>query len=163
MKVKSVDEQVTPSELDEDMLRSLFAMQASLNDYVFQKNGITDAEGNPLTMQTILKLSEAGRLAVNDPPNQWLARYSKAMGEELGELDRELLWKWWSKDKIDIQNIRVELIDILHFLISAMICAGLSADKVFDIYKQKHAVNRARQDTVYSKATKTEDDNRAIE
>ena len=39
----------------------------------------------------------------------------KAMKEELCELDDELLWKWWSKDKIDMQNIRVELIDILHF------------------------------------------------
>jgi dimeric dUTPase (all-alpha-NTP-PPase superfamily) len=158
-----VDDDETLPEIDKDMLRSLFAMQASLNDHVFKKNGIADTEGNPLTMQVIAKLAEAGRLAVNDLPNQWLARYSKAMGEELTELDAEVLWKWWSKDKIDIQNIRVELIDILHFLISAMICAGLSADRVFDIYKQKHAVNLARQDTGYNKATKTEDDNRAIE
>jgi dimeric dUTPase (all-alpha-NTP-PPase superfamily) len=158
-----VDDKETPTEVDEDMLRSLFAMQASLNDYVFQKNGIADAKGNPLSMQAIAQLAEAGQLAVNDLPNQWLARYSKAMGGELTELDSELLWKWWSKDKIDIQNIRVELIDILHFLISAMICAGLSADRVFDIYRQKHAVNLARQDTGYNKATKTEDDNRAIE
>lgn len=158
-----MDDKETPTEVDEDMLRSLFAMQASLNDRVFQKNEIADVKGNPLTMQAIAQLAEAGRLAVNDLPNQWLARYSKAMGEELNELDAELLWKWWSKDKIDIQNIRVELIDILHFLISAMICAGLSADRVFDIYRQKHAVNLARQDTGYNKATKTEDDNRAIE
>lgn len=146
-----------------DMLRSLFAMQASLNNYVFQKNEITDPHGNPLSMEAILGSSDAGLFAVNDLPNQWLARYSKAMREELDELDRELLWKWWSKDKVDIQNIRVELIDILHFLISSMICAGLSADKVFDIYKQKHAVNRARQDSDYSRLTKTEDDNRSIE
>ena len=50
-----------------------------------------------------------------------------------------------------MQNIRVELIDILHFLVSAMMCAGLSAEKVFDIYRQKHAINIKRQDTEYNK------------
>jgi hypothetical protein len=44
-----------------------------------------------------------------------------------------------------------------------MISSGLSAEKVFDIYKQKHAVNLARQDAGYNRASKTEDDNRAIE
>jgi dimeric dUTPase (all-alpha-NTP-PPase superfamily) len=84
------------------------------------------------------------------------------MREELNELDDDLLWKWWSKDRIDIQNIRVELIDILHFLISAMICAGLTADKVFDVYQQKHSINLDRQDSGYSKDSKSEDDNRTI-
>ena len=38
----------------------------------------------------------------------------------------------------------------------------LQAEKVFDIYKQKHAINLKRQDTNYKKDTKTEDDNRSI-
>ena len=75
---------------------------------------------------------------------------------------REFLWKWWSKDTLDLQNIRVELIDILHFLISAMISSGLSAEKVFDIYTQKHAINQARQDAGYNRGSKTEDDNKTI-
>jgi predicted HAD superfamily Cof-like phosphohydrolase len=61
-----------------------------------------------------------------------------------------------------MQNIKVELIDILHFLVSAMMCAGLDADKVYDIYKQKHAVNLKRQDSDYKIATKTEEDNKTI-
>ena len=73
------------------------------------------------------------------------------------------LWKWWSKDEIDLQNIRVELVDLLHFLVSAMLCAGLSAEKLHDIYRQKHEVNVARQDSSYSQATKTEQDNRSIQ
>ena len=100
---------------------------------------------------------------VNNLPKEWLCKYAKAMEEELGELREDLRWKWWSKDQIDLQNIRVELVDILHFLVSAMICAGLTSEKLYDIYKQKHAVNVARQDTGYSQATKTEDDNRGIE
>jgi dimeric dUTPase (all-alpha-NTP-PPase superfamily) len=144
------------------MLDKIFEMQTELNDYVFAKNKLKDKSGHDLSMQSILTAVVEDKLMVNDLPNEWLMNYSKAMKEELIELDEELLWKWWSKDEIDMQNIRVELIDILHFLVSAMMCAGLDAEKVFDIYQQKHAVNLKRQDTNYKKDTKTEDDNRNI-
>lgn len=146
-----------------DMLKKIFEMQTELNNYVFTRNHLTDNTGTPLTMAAIFTAIETGRLKVNDLPNQWLSNYSKAMREEINELDADLLWKWWSKDEIDIQNIRVELIDILHFLVSAMICAGLTPEKVFDVYRQKHAVNLNRQDTNYSKHSKTEDDNKKIQ
>ncbi len=146
-----------------DMLRSIFAMQADLNDYVFKKNGLRDNDGCPLSMRTIADQIESGCLSVNDIPNQWLVRYAKAIEKELDELTDDLLWKWWSKDEIDLQNIRVELVDILHFLVSAMLCAGLTAGKLHDVYRQKHAINVARQDSGYSQESKTEDDNRTIE
>tara|TARA_B100001079_G_scaffold218429_1_gene193827 strand:- start:20 stop:469 length:450 start_codon:yes stop_codon:yes gene_type:complete len=144
------------------MLEDIFKMQLELNDYVFKKNNLKDKSGNDLNMQSIIVSAEKEEMMVNDLPNEWLVNYSKAIKEELLELDDELLWKWWSKDKIDMQNIRVELIDILHFLVSAMMCAGLSAEKVFDIYRQKHAINIKRQDTEYNKKIKTEDDNKKI-
>ncbi len=144
------------------MLRRIFEMQRGLNDYVFDSNQLKDSEGHLLKMDSIFRAVEDGHLQVNQLPNQWLQNYARAMREELRELDEELLWKWWSKDEIDLQNIRVELIDILHFLVSAMICAGLTPDKVFDVYAQKHAVNLKRQDTGYNRADKTEDDNRQI-
>ena len=144
------------------MLEDIFKMQLELNDYVFKKNNLKDKSGNNLNMQSIIVAAEKEEMMVNDLPNEWLVNYSKAIKEELLELDDELLRKWWSKDKIDIQNIRVELIDILHFLVSAMMCAGLSAEKVFDIYRQKHAINIKRQDTEYNKKIKTEDDNKEI-
>ena len=144
------------------MLEDIFKMQLELNDYVFKKNNLKDKSGNDLNMQSIIVSAEKEEMMVNDLPNEWLVNYSKAIKEELLELDDELLWKWWSKDKIDMQNIRVELIDILHFLVSAMMCAGLNAEKVFDIYRQKHAINIKRQDTEYSKKIKTEDDNKEI-
>ena len=144
------------------MLEDIFKMQLELNDYVFKKNNLKDKSGNDLNMESIIVAAEREEIMVNDLPNEWLVNYSKAIKEELLELDDELLWKWWSKDKIDMQNIRVELIDILHFLVSAMMCAGLSAEKVFDIYRQKHAINIKRQDTEYNKKIKTEDDNKEI-
>ena len=144
------------------MLEDIFKMQLELNDYVFKNNNLRNNLGDNLSMQAIMSAVDNKEMIVNNLPNKWLVIYSKAMKEELYELDDELLWKWWSKDKIDMQNIRVELIDILHFLVSAMMCAGLTAEKVFDIYQQKHAVNIKRQDTDYNKKTKTEDDNREI-
>ncbi|MCZ6805041.1 MAG: dUTPase [Proteobacteria bacterium] len=144
------------------MLDKIFEMQTELNDYVFARNKLKDKSGQDLSMKTIMTAVTENKLMVNDLPNEWLSNYSKAMKEELIELDEELLWKWWSKDEIDMQNIRVELIDILHFLVSAMMCAGLNADKVFDIYQQKHAVNLKRQESNYKKATKTEEDNKGI-
>lgn len=146
-----------------DMLRSIFSMQAELNDYVFKMNGLCDNNGNPLSMYEIAHQVECGRLCVNDVPNTWLTRFSRAMEEELGELRDELLWKWWSNDRIDLQNVRVELVDLLHFLVSAMLCAGITADKLHDLYSQKHAINLARQDSGYSQQTKTEEDNRTIQ
>ncbi len=150
----------TPAE--NDMLKRIFSMQSDLNDYVFKKNSLKDMSGNPLTMDTVFAGASRGELRVNDLPNVWLSNYSRAMREEILELDEELLWKWWSKDEIDIQNIRVELIDILHFLVSALICSGLTPEKVYDIYCQKHAVNLNRQDSGYSMETKTEEDNKNI-
>lgn len=158
--VKLTDDPTT--EEKPDMLRSLLEMQSDLNDHVFVKNGIRADDGSPLNMRMIVEQARAGRLNVNDLPNQWIRRYAQAMVEELNELQDDLLWKWWSKDEIDLQNIRVELIDILHFLISAMISAGLSAESISDIYRQKHSVNLARQDNGYNQASKTEDDNRTI-
>ena len=144
------------------MLEDIFRMQLELNDYVFKKNNLKNKSGDVLNMQAIITAVKNEDMMVNDLPNKWLVNYSKAIKEELSELDEELLWKWWSKDEINMQNIRVELIDILHFLISAMMCAGLSAEKVFDIYQQKHAVNIKRQDMDYNKKIKTEDDNKDI-
>ena len=146
----------------EDRLARIFAMQRDLNDYVFRNHGLTGPDGEVLSMEAIFAAVAAGELGVNDAPAVWLRHYSKAMMEEARELREELPWKWWSKDHIDLQNIRVELIDILHFLVSAMISAGLTPEKVYDIYRQKHAVNVRRQDSDYSRASKDDADNRGI-
>lgn len=146
-----------------NVLQSIFVMQAALNDYVFVNNNLRDHDGNRLTMDTIATQVYDDHLSVNDLPNQWLARFSRAMKDELNELNDELLWKWWSNDRIDIHNIRTELVDILHFLISAMICAGITADRLYDIYKQKHTVNLARQASGYSQHRKSKNDDRSID
>ena len=79
------------------------------------------------------------------------------------ELGEELLWKWWSKDSLSMQNIRVEIVDQLHFWVSLALTAGMDANKVFDIYSQKNQVNIDRQNKDYSKSNKNENDNLNIE
>lgn len=146
-----------------DKLEEIFRMQTLLNDYVFAKKDIRDREGRTLTMQTLFAQGSSDQpLGPNTEVNQWLGNYLTALDDESRELREELLWKWWSKDHLDMQNIRVEIVDQLHFWISLALVAGMDAEKVFDIYLQKNKVNLERQDNDYSKANKTEGDNRHI-
>jgi len=146
-----------------DKLEELFRMQSLLNDHVFAKKDIRDREGNVLTMTKLLEQGRADApLGPNTEVNQWLGNYLTALQDEGRELRDELLWKWWSKDHLDMQNIRVEIVDQLHFWISLALTAGMDAQKVFDIYLQKNAVNFARQESGYSKASKNEADNKQI-
>ncbi len=146
-----------------DMLRELFNMQAALNNATFAKHGIRDPEGHVLAMESLNYAGSYGeKLGPNDITNVWLGKYLTALEAECAELREGLLWKWWSKDKIDMQNIRVEIIDQLHFWISLAITAGLTPDTVLHLYKQKNAVNLERLKTGYSQATKTEADNQGV-
>lgn len=152
-----------------DRLDKLFEMQAQLNNKTFAKQRITSCESHlPLTMESLIALGSRDSnggwigdkdIGPNTDTNEWLKKYSWAMGDELRELNDELLQKWWSKDKLDMQNIRVEIIDQLHFWLSLAMTAGMGAKEVFDIYEQKNKVNLDRQNSGYSKATKDESDN----
>lgn len=146
-----------------DRLEQLLALQSELNDRIFAKKDIRDREGKVLTMATLRAEARSGApLGPNTLVNDWLGKYLAALDDESRELREELLWKWWSKDHLDLQNIRVEIIDQLHFWMSLALTAGLSADEVFDTYMQKNAVNHARQENDYSRANKNEADNKSI-
>lgn len=148
---------------DSDKLDRLFALQSELNDRIFAKKDIRDRDGKVLTMATLRAAARAGEpLGPNTDVNAWLGKYLTALDDESRELREELLWKWWSKDSLDMQNIRVEIIDQLHFWMSLALTAGLSAEDVFDVYMQKNAVNHARQENDYSRANKSESDNKSI-
>lgn len=146
-----------------DKLEEIFRMQTLLNDHVFKKKDIRDRQGRLLTMATLLTQgSDNSPLGPNSEVNHWLRNYLDALDDESRELRQELLWKWWSKDNLDMQNIRVEIVDQLHFWVSLALTAGMDANKVFDIYRQKNHVNLERQESGYSKNSKTETDNKNI-
>ncbi len=134
------------------MLDELFKQQAELN----KRTGF-----DPDALRANFDPQVAG---------QWLNNYLAAMSNELEELRDCTFWKHWCKEAKegrrfelhDLQNARVEVIDMLFFWMSLAQCVGLNADDVVHLYNQKLKVNHKRQDTDYSMANKTEDDNKDI-
>lgn len=124
---------------EKDMLRELFAKQKELNLRI----GVD-----------VDHLSREEKI-------HWVLNYCRAMTQEVAELTDSVPWKWWAKyQTFDEQNARVEVVDLLHFLISLAQVLGLGADDVYGLYMQKNKVNHARQDSGY--AAKNDEDNRAV-
>ena len=81
---------------------------------------------------------------------KWVLNYCRAMTQEIAELTDSVPWKWWAKyQKFDKQNARVEVIDLLHFLISIAQVLEMNADDFYNAYTKKHQVNVSRQDSGY--------------
>jgi dimeric dUTPase (all-alpha-NTP-PPase superfamily) len=119
-----------------DMLAEIFDCQKALNKRI----GVdTDA------------LSEEQQV-------HWLLQYSRALSQETAEMIDSVPWKWWAKyQKYDRPNVQVEIVDMLHFLVSLAQVAGLTAKDVHELYMKKNRVNFQRQETGY--AVKDESDN----
>ena len=134
------------------MLKELFQWQAELN----KRSGF-DAEG----------------LRANFDPQvagQWINNYLAARSSEVEELRDCTFWKHWCAEARqdrrfelhDLQNARVEVIDMLFFWISLAQCVGLDADEVFRLYQQKLKINHDRQSNGYTMQSKSEEDNRTV-
>ena len=134
------------------MLRELFKRQAELNKRI----GF-----DPYKLRRRFDPQLAG---------EWLHNYIIAASNELEELRNSTYWKHWCAEAKagqryrihDLQNARVEVIDLLFFWISMAQCVGLSAEDVYKLYLQKLEVNHRRQDREYSMTSKDERDNKAI-
>ena len=134
------------------MLEEMFRLQAELNKRIGADTQALKEHFDP---------AMAGR---------WLNDYIMAAGNELEELRDCTYWKHWCAEakngerfKLhDLQNARVEVIDILFFWISLAQCVGLDAGDVYNLYMQKLKVNHARQDNNYAMADKDESDNKHI-
>ncbi|MGB2987282.1 MAG: dUTPase [Phycisphaerae bacterium] len=134
------------------MLKDMFERQAALNKRIGYDTKSMRDHFDPLT---------AGR---------WLNDYIMAAGNELEELRDCTFWKHWCAEAKqgkrfaihNLQNARVEVIDLLFFWISMAQCVGLNAEDVYNLYLQKLDVNHKRQDNTYSMTTKDETDNKTI-
>jgi dimeric dUTPase (all-alpha-NTP-PPase superfamily) len=127
------------SEPSRDRLHELFRLQNLLNKRI----GI-DAEN----------MSDEERI-------KWVLNYCRAMSQEVAELTDSVPWKWWARyQKFDKQNARVEVVDMLHFLISLAQVLGMSADDLFEAYVKKNEINFKRQESGYS--VKDENDCKSI-
>jgi dimeric dUTPase (all-alpha-NTP-PPase superfamily) len=122
-----------------DMLQAMFDMQMKLN----QRIGV-----DPPSMD-------------QEEQTKWVLNYCRATSQELAELTDSVPWKWWAKyQEFDLQNARVEVVDLFHFIISLGQVLGMDAADIHNLYMQKNRVNFERQDSGYSE--KDEGDNQDL-
>ncbi len=135
--------------LESDILKEMWGMQAQLNRYTLKNNGFEYSYDDIPKDRELME--------------RWVKNYTLAMRQECSELYDSTNWKWWRTkvDLFDEQNVKVELIDILHFWMSACQVMGLKPEDVLRMYKQKNEVNFQRQERGYIE--KDENDSRHIE
>jgi dUTPase. len=113
-----------------DKLEEMFEMQRSLNARI---------------------LGPQADQLMQSHKTEWLLKYSRALQQEVSELIDCVPWKWWAHyQKEDIEHAKVELIDIIHFVISLAQTLGMNAEDVYNTYMKKNAVNFQRQDAGYT-------------
>lgn len=110
-------------------------------------------------LEKIFKLQEKLNIKIgidvkkmsNEEKIQWILNYTRAMQQEVAELIDSLPWKWWANyQKFDKQNAKVEVIDILHFLISIAQLLDISCIDLYKAYLEKNHVNHHRQESGYN-------------
>jgi dimeric dUTPase (all-alpha-NTP-PPase superfamily) len=138
-----------------DLLQDLFSLQASLNDRIFAKRGLRGSDGRILSADGLAKAAAGGAIAPGSDVSVWLSNYLRALQEEGRELSEEIPWKWWSKESLDMEAIRVEIVDMLHFWLSLALVAGLDAKETHRLYLLKNQVNLDRQESGYDASAKT--------
>ena len=113
-----------------DKLETIFKYQKSFDDELIEKRNLQ-----------------------NIGMEEWIQRETLAMMSELSELIDEVNFKWWKNKKpVDVDRVREELVDVLHFFTSMCIKSGMDADELFDRYMAKNKENFDRQ---HGKSSKT--------
>ena len=106
-----------------DKLDEIFAMQAALNDDIVNTRGLPEYD-----MST------------------WIQKLTLATMSELSELIAEVNFKWWKNEKpVNVDNVRDEIVDIVHFVVSMALRSGMSAEELYDRYMAKNKENFDRQ------------------
>ena len=106
-----------------DRLDEIFALQKKFNDELVQRRALHDIPGE-----------------------QWIKMQTLAMISELAELIDEVNFKWWKNEKpVNLDNVKDELVDILHFFVSMCLSAGMDASELYARYRTKNQENFDRQ------------------
>jgi len=106
-----------------DKLEALFDLQNTFDEYIKEKRGLDYSN-----------------------TEQWVQKLCTAIITETCELNDACNWKWWKNKKdIDWDNVKEEVIDLWHFLISVSIKVGLNPKDIIDQYINKNLENYKRQ------------------
>ncbi len=145
-------------------LEDIWPLQAGLNARAgFDTKAIGEALGGEAASSQQTALLAAGRALKN---------YIDALAAECGELQDCLSWKHWYKEAKegrqyelrDLQNARVEAVDMLFFWVSICQILGLTPEDVYRLYARKLGINHRRQDENRTQAQHAdhEDENRSV-
>ncbi len=109
--------------MKKDKLDIIFELQKTFDDEIIEKRGLDGIS-----------------------PEVWLQKETLAMISELAELLDEVNFKWWKNpQELNYDNIKNELIDILHFLTSMCIKVDMNSDEMYQRYIEKNKENFMRQ------------------
>ena len=125
--------------MNEDRLKKLFDEQLALNLHI-----------NP----EFRKIVESGDVELK---RKWLNKACQAMFCEVAECIEGSGYKWWKKlpewDEANVHNLKIELVDILHFLILGMQVLGMDDKEMWNLYMKKNQLNHQRQEKGYKEGT----------
>ena len=80
----------------------------------------------------------------------WTKEFILCCMDELSEILNQVNWKHWRKPvPVDEIEVKYELIDLLHFLVSMMLVWGMDSKEVYSMYLAKNRENRERQKRGY--------------
>ena len=106
-----------------DKLETIFELQKKFDDDLISRRGLEN-----ITME------------------EWIQKETLALMSELAELIDEANFKWWkNKKETDVDLIKGELVDILHFFVSMCIKSGMDAEELCRRYIDKNRENFNRQ------------------
>lgn len=95
---------------------------------------------------TMLQLqTEMNRWVHEDWANQGFEWY-RAIWIEAGEMLEHYGWKWWKHQKPDLPQVKLEVIDIVHFMLSQELCSGDDFDTIAQRIAAELAAPRATED-----------------
>lgn len=78
--------------------------------------------------------------------DEWMQKETLAIISELCEMLRETSFKWWKNaQETNMDAVKEELVDVLHFFASMCMKAGMDADELHRRYLEKNKVNFDRQ------------------
>jgi dimeric dUTPase (all-alpha-NTP-PPase superfamily) len=73
-----------------------------------------------------------------------------AIQQELSEVINCLQWKWWKVGGGSTpEELQMEVIDVLHFVVSMCQAVGLDAEKTSELYHKKNTINANRKGNGY--------------
>jgi len=81
-------------------------------------------------LKTMLELQNSMNTRVHE---QWMSQgfeWYRAVWVECAELMDHYGWKWWKKQSPDVEQVKLELIDIWHFGLSLLLEQGVEVDDI---------------------------------